>query len=602
MIKKSFDIKDILDKSGFPTEKELVENLLLNHPLECHICEKSGECALQNAFMEHCDNSSYVISEDTDKASHIVEISPLIKTAMDRCIDCDRCAQFALEVAGVNGQGLSKPHEYIAEVAKTEISGNLINICPVGAINSNARKSIYNIWELAQTNTIDVLDAVGSNIKIHSKDNKAIKVTSRGNVYVNGDFISDKTRFAIDGLRNHRLDKPFIKDDKGDLQEASWEDALAKIAEKAKDKKIGAVIGDMVDCETMFLLQDLADEVECRQDGAVYDVNHSISYRFNSSFSGIDKTDLILIIGADPKNEAAVTNARIFSNWNSRKFKIGYIGVKPELPYECEHLGDNYKALNDLLENNDSDFSQALAKATYPMIILGANALRRKDGKFIQGIVSQIVKKYEIIRDGWNGYNMLHTQASRIGALRMRCVSDKPLEDILKMDVLYLLGADEVNAADISNKSFVIYQGHHTDKLASFADVVLPEVAYTEKTSTYVNMEGRAQRSKKAVKTIGSAKEGWKIVSEVANAIGNDVGFETIDELREAMVETHTMFKNIGKFVPAKLHEFGEGGKVDEAPIATSFNNFYLSDVISRASSNMVSRVKGSLEEEVEDE
>ena len=573
----------------------VMEFLLANHPLDCPICDQGGECDLQDEAIAYgYDRSRY--KEEKREVSE-KDLGVLVTTSMKRCIQCTRCIRFCEEVAGVRALGMYKRGEaseinnYLGEAISSELSGNLIDVCPVGALNNKPAAFTYRPWELKKTETIDVFDAVGSNITIHSRGNEVIKVTPRLNNEVNEIWISDKTRFAIDGLKSHRIDKPYIRDSKGVLVEASWEEAIAKIVDKAKDKKIGAVIGDMVDCETAYILKELVDEIECRQDGSIYDVVHSMSYRFNSSFEGVDKADLILLIGTNPRKEAAVLNSRIYKNWYGKKIEIGLLGEEVELQYEHEYLGDDVKALEKLLDTTN-EFAKALSKAEYPMIILGAGCLRRKDGKHIQALINKITDKYSVIREDWNGYNMLHSQASRVGALKMGCVSDKPLSDILKMDVVYLLGADEIKISDIDSKSFVIYQGHHGDKLASHADVILPSAAYTEKSATYINTEGRAQRTKQVVKPLGEAKEGWVIVRDIIQALGKEASYNNISYLRDEMSELYVMFKNLGNFVPAKINKFGIEGEMLPEPLTSAIDNFYMTDPISRASATMVECTK----------
>ncbi len=572
--------------------KSVMEFLLINHPLDCPVCDQGGACDLQDqAFGYGNDRSRY----DEDK--RIVkekDLGPLIKTAMTRCINCTRCVRFGEEIAGVEELGLIGRGEtaeigtYIKRVITSELSGNMIDVCPVGALTNKPSAFKFRPWELNKTDGIDVLDAVGSNISIQSRDNEVMRILPRMNDDVNECWISDKTRFAIDGLKNQRLDRPYIRNEEGVLEDVSWEEALKAIKKKIKGKKIGAVVGDLADCESIIALKDLADEIECRQDEVQFDASKPAGYRFNTTIAGIEEADAILLIGTNPRIEAAMINARIYKNYYKNKnLPIAVIGESMKLNYPYTRLGINVDPLIKLTDGK-GDFAKVFSKAKKPMVILGAGALHREDGVAIQALVRKLTEKYpKLVTDKWNGFNMLHTAASRVGALELGCTSKKSLCEILNMDVLYLLGADEINVDKIGNNTFVIYQGHHGDKVAKHAHVVLSGVAYTEKNGTYVNTEGRPQQSIQAVKPTGQAKEDWQIIRAVAECKGKKLPYSTLVEVRERLVKENKIFKTIGEVKPARWVKFAKKGIIDTTSFRLPINNFYRTDPISRASETM---------------
>lgn len=572
--------------------KSIMEFLLINHPLDCPVCDQGGACDLQNQAMGYGkDRSRY------DEEKRIVkekELGPLIKTAMTRCINCTRCIRFSEEIAGVEELGLigrrktAEIGTYIEKVITSELSGNIVDVCPVGALTNKPNAFRFRPWELKKTDGIDVLDAVGSNISIHSRDNEVMRVLPRMNNDINECWISDKTRFAIDGLNTMRLDRPYIPNREGVLEETSWEKALSFIKKNIKGKKIGAVIGDLADCESIIALKDLADEIECRQDEVQFDTSKPAGYRFNTTIVGIEEADAILLIGTNPRTEAVMINARIYKNYYKNKnLPVGVIGERIKLNYPYTHLGINVDPLIKLTDGK-GDFAKILSKAKKPMVILGAGALRREDGIAIHALVRKLTEKYpKFVTDKWNGFNMLHTAASRVGALELGCTSNKSIDEILNMDVLYVLGADEINVDIIGKNTFVIYQGHHGDRVVSHASVILPSVAYTEKNGTYVNVEGRPQQSIQAVKPMGQAKEDWQIIKSVAECKGKKLPYSNLVEVRERLVKENKIFKTIGEIKPARWVEFAKDGIVDTTSFRLPIKNFYRTDPISRASETM---------------
>ena len=573
--------------------KGVIEMLLINHPLDCPICDQGGECDLQDQTVAFgFDRSRY---REEKRAVKDKDLGPLIKTTMTRCIHCTRCVRFGDEIAGVDEMGVLNRGEhleigtYVQQMVTSELSGNIIDICPVGALTSKPYEFTARPWELRKVESIDVSDAVGSNIRIDTRGGAVLRVLPRLHEGVNEEWISDKARFSIDGLKNQRLDRPYVRVN-GRLEPASWNQAFAAISEKMSGvdgKKFGAIAGDLADCESMAALKDLlaaygSKNLECRQDGAQYDVSQACGWRFNTTIAGIEQADVILLVGANPRHEAALVNARIRKTWLAKRIKIGVIGQQVDLNYPTKFLGAGPETLAELASGKGA-FAEVLSKAQNPMIIVGQGALSRDDGMEIQALARAVATKFNMVKDGWNGFNVLHTQASRVGALELGFVGGD-LDKMLKGDVLYLLGADEIPVGSIVKDTFVIYQGHHGDAAAARADVILPGAAYTEKNATYVNVEGRAQQAKQAIFPPGEAREDWKIIRALSEALGKTLPYDDIAQLRARMAKSNPVFANIDSVQPAAWKPFGKEGKHDAAPFSLVINNFYMTDVISRAS------------------
>jgi len=585
----------------------VMEMLLVNHPLDCPICDQAGECDLQDQAVAYgFDRSRY---HEEKRAVKDKELGPLVKTVMTRCIQCTRCIRFGEEIAGVNELGALGRGEhleigtYVGQMATSELSGNLIDVCPVGALTSKPYAFTARPWELRKTESIDVLDAVGSNIRVDARGGEVMRILPRLHEDVNEEWISDKARFALDGLKNQRLDRPYVRRG-GKLQAAAWPEAFDAIAKSVQGKKIGAVIGDLADCESIMALKDLlsalgSENIECRQDGAQFDASQSAGYRFNTTIAGIEKADVILLVGTNPRTEAALINARIRKTWLANRIKVGVIGPQISLNYPAKYLGAGPETLEELL-NGKGAFAEVLAKAQNPMIILGAGALRRADGMAIQALARKVAEKYNMVKDGYNGFNMLHTAASRVGALELGCTSKTSLEDLLKLDVIYLMGADELPMDKIGKSSFVIYQGHHGDHGAAHADVILPGAAYTEKNATYVNTEGRPQTARQAVFPPGDAREDWKILRALSEALGKTLPYDTLAQLRKRLARENTVFDGIDVIQPAKWASFGKDGKCDKTSFILPVRNFYKTDPITRASKVMTECTKAFLKPEKE--
>lgn len=594
----------------------VMEFLLMNHPLDCPICDQGGECDLQDQAMTYgCGSSRFDENKRGVKEKYM---GPLIKTQMTRCIHCTRCVRFLDDVSGIHELGAVYRGEhmqistYVESSLTSELSGNIIDLCPVGALTSRPYAFKARPWELKKTESVDVLDAVGCNIRVDARGKEVMRILPRLNEEVNEEWISDKTRFAYDGLKSQRLDRPYVRV-KGKLQPASWEDALQTIAKKLKKlsgKEIAAIAGDLVDCESVLVLKQLLDALgsphrDCRQDGASIDPSVRASYLFNTTIAGIEQADACLLIGTNPRWDAPVLNARIRKSVLENGLRVGYLGSTSELTYPYENLGDKLAVLEEILSGKHP-FAKMLKTAEKPMLVVGMAALQRKDGAAILELAHQIAEKYNLVSEEWNGFNVLHRAAGRVGALDLGFVpakDGKNTEAILagaeKGDIkaVYLLGADEVDAGRLK-KSFVIYQGHHGDVGAHHADVILPGAAYTEKNATYVNTEGRVQHGRLATFAPGEAKEDWRIVSEVAQELGVDLAYEALAQVRAEMIRTAPHFGEVGEIVPAKWQKFGKKGKLLTAAMDNHVENFYMTDPISRASKTMAACVKDILEQQ----
>jgi NADH-quinone oxidoreductase subunit G len=534
-------------------------------------------------------------------------MGPLISTTMTRCIHCTRCVRFATEIAGVPELGAIGRGEsmeittYLEKTLASELSANVIDLCPVGALTSKPYAFAARPWELNKTESVDVMDAVGSNIRVDARGAQVMRVLPRLNEDINEEWISDKTRYAIDGLRRQRLDRPYMRGGDGKLAPASWDDAFAAITakmKKAKPKAVAAIAGDQCDAESMFALKTMmgklgSGHMDCRQDGAKIGGARA-GYLFNSTIAGIDDADALLIIGSNPRIEAAVLNARIRRNWLATRLPVAVIGPKSDLTYDALHLGDDPALLDDVLSGK-SKFAAKLKKAKRPMIIVGMGALTRSDGAAILGKARDIADAYGVVGGGWNGFNVLHTAAARVGGLDLGFTPDRGGMDVAGMykaaeagdlGVVWLMAADEIDHARLS-KAFVVYQGHHGDRGAHHADVVLPGAAYTEKDGIYVNTEGRVQYASRAAFPPGEAREDWAIIRAMAARLGINLGFDSLDELRESLYEAVPHFAARDEVASAKWAKFGGRSKLTAAVIDSALDGFYMTCAISRASETM---------------
>jgi len=590
----------------------VMEFLLINHPLDCPICDQGGECDLQDQAMGYgLDGSRFAENKRAVDNKHM---GPLISTVMTRCIHCTRCVRFATEVAGVPELGAIGRGEtmeittYLEKTLASELSANVIDLCPVGALTSRPYAFTARPWELNKVETIDVMDALGSNIRVDARGAQVMRVLPRLNEDINEEWISDKTRYAIDGLRRQRLDKPYARGQDGRLHPVSWDEALKTLAtalRKAKPNKIAAIAGNQVDAEAMYALKSLmtrlgSPNIDCRQDGAKIGGKRA-GYLFNSTIAGIDDADAILIIGSNPRIEAAVLNARIRRNWLSSRLPIAVVGPKIDLTYDAQFLGEDPAILGSLADGSHK-FAAKLKKAKRPMIIIGMGALARADGAAMLGKARQIAEAYGVVTKDWNGFNVLHNAAARVGGLDLGFVPGRGGMDVAEMakaakagelDLVWLLGADELDLEPFA-ASFVVYQGHHGDAGAHHADLVLPGAAYTEKDGIYVNTEGRVQYASRAAFPPGDAREDWSIIRAVSGAVGKSIGFDTLAELREALCAEFPHFADADEIAPAKWAAFGGRAKLSAEPVGQAFDNFYMTCAISRASETMADCVRAS--------
>lgn len=597
-----------------PTVKKaregVMEFLLINHPLDCPICDQGGECDLQDQAMGY--GRDHTRFEENKRAVDDKFMGPLVKTVMTRCIQCTRCVRFITEVAGVEEIGLAARGEdaeittYLEKSLTSEMSGNVIDLCPVGALTSKPYAFNARPWELDSVQSVDVMDAVGSNIRVDSRGGRVLRVLPVINDDVNEEWISDKTRFVWDGLARQRLDRPYIRQN-GKLVPAGWDEALAVVAEKLSGdpERIAAIAGDLCDAESMKALKDLLDSLgvknmDCRQDGSALSNDVREGYLFNTSIAGIEEADALLIIGSNPRLEAPLINTRIRKTWLGDDLKIGVIGEACDLTYPYEHLGTQPSDISSLMKSTKG-FARVLKSAKNPMIIIGQAALTREDGAEILNICGQLAAKFNVVTDGWNGFNVLHTAAARVGALDMGFVpgdSGKSTRDILAasaagdMDTVFLLGADELDASKLKD-TFVIYQGTHGDAGAHVADVILPGAAYTEKDGLYVNTEGRVQMGVKAVAPKGEAKDDWAIIRALSGHMNRTLPYDNISQLREKLFADHPTFAGIdyapgsqtaNDFDPAAL---GVKGKTQAKPFTVAVADFYLTNPIARSSNVM---------------
>ncbi|MFN0024293.1 MAG: NADH-quinone oxidoreductase subunit NuoG [Parvularculaceae bacterium] len=584
----------------------VMEFLLINHPLDCPICDQGGECDLQDQAVAYGrDGSRY---DENKRAVEEKYMGPLIKTIMTRCIQCTRCVRFATEVAGVDDLGLINRGEnaeittYLEQAVRSELTGNLIDVCPVGALTSKPYAFNARPWELTKTETIDVMDAAGSNIRVDTRGREVLRILPRVNEEINEEWIADKTRFIWDGLKRQRLDKPYVREH-GRLRPARWDEAFALIADKIKASsadRIAAIVGDLVPAEAIKALKDLMAAVgsphtDCRQDGAplgeALGGGERASYLFNSGIAGIERADRLLLIGTNPRVEAPIINARIRKAWLANLgLKIAVIGEAPPLTYDYECLGAGPETLG-----KGADFLQG---AERPMIIIGMGAIGRADGAAVLADVAAMAAAAGVVKDGWNGFNVLHTAAARVAALDLQFLpkaGGRDFAGIVKgasegaIDVVYNLGCDEFDAGKLAG-AFVIYQGHHGDAGARFADVILPGASYVEQSGIYVNTEGRAQMTARAHFPFGEAREDWAILRALSDKIGKTLPYDDLFALRLAVVADAPALGRIGQrpkedvFDLAKL---GVKGALSAAPFRSPIRDYYLTNPVARASKTM---------------
>ena len=583
----------------------VMEFLLINHPLDCPICDQGGECDLQDQAMAYGVDSSRF--QENKRAGEDKYLGALVKTSMNRCIQCTRCVRFATEVAGVPELGATGRGEdmeittYLERAMVSELQGNVVDLCPVGALTSKPYAFQARPWELTKTESVDVMDAVGSAIRVDTRGREVMRILPRLNEAVNEEWISDKTRHVVDGLRVQRLDQPYVRTD-GRLQPATWNAAFATIAAKLKSTspaRIGAIAGDLATVEEMFALKALMTQlgtksIDCRQDGEALDPKWGrASYLFNATIAGIEQADALLIIGSNPRREAAVLNARIRKRWRAGPFAIGLIGERVDLTYPYQYLGAGPETLAEVAAGR-GDFAAALKQAKNPLILLGAGALARPDGAAVAALAGRAAVALGAVKDGWNGFCVLHSAAARVGGLDIGFVPGEgglaapAMGAAGALDVLFLLGADEV---EVSPGAFTVYIGTHGDRGAHRADVILPGAAYTEKSGLYVNTEGRVQMGSRAAFPPGDAREDWAILRALSDAVGHKLPYDSLGALRSALFAAHPHLQRIDTIAAGNAADIatlaGLSGTPERAPLRSPLEDFYFTNAIARASAVM---------------
>ena len=586
----------------------VMEFLLANHPLDCPICDQGGECDLQDQSMRYGADRGRFHEISGKRAVEDKNIGPLIKTSMNRCIHCTRCIRFANDVAGApelgsTGRGNDMQiGTYLEKSLDSEMSGNVIDLCPVGALTSKPYAFRARPWELVHYESIDVLDGLGSNIRVDARGMEVMRILPRLNDDVNEEWINDKSRFACDGLRTQRLTTPLIRRN-DQFHPASWEMALTeigqvydKLAPKANEFK--AIAGHLVETESLVAMKDLAnklnsDNLALDQARGSQPIAHGVdvrsNYLFNSKIYGVEEADVILLVGTNPRHEAAGLNARIRKQWLRSDLEIGLVGETFDSTFDFEHLGTDPTALKKALAGS---FGKKLQSAQRPMIIIGSGAAEHPDAKMIFETVGSFVDKNasRFVTPEWQGYNVLQRAASRAGAYEVGFVTPSPTVAATTPKMIWLLGADEVSEADIPKGAFVVYQGHHGDRGAQIADVILPAAAYTEKSGTYVNTEGRVQITRAATSLPGAAREDWKIIRAVSEYLGAPLPYDDIEMLRDRMEEISPTLRRydivegtaMAALSKVQLVDQNKGAKASGEPFRRVIEDFYFTDSISR--------------------
>ena len=592
---------EVLTKSPMvkKAREGVMEFLLVNHPLDCPICDQGGECDLQDQALVFGGDSSRFI--ENKRAVEDKYIGPLVKTEMTRCIHCTRCVRFTAEVAGTGEMGAIGRGEdmeittYLESAMTSELQGNVADLCPVGALLPKPQNFRARPWEYQKTETIDVMDALGSAIRVDARGREVIRILPRINDAVNEEWISDKTRQVVDGLRAQRLDRPYVREN-GRLRPASWREALGAVAAKTKAtqaSRIGALVGDLAAVEEIFALKLLCEQlgvanIDCRQDGVeLHPKFGRASYLFNATIAGIDDADALLVIGANPRKEAPVLNARIRKRWLKGGFKVALVGEKADLTYDYDHLGAGPDSLLSFIHHNKTPARKRL-------VLIGQGALARPDGDAILALGAQAAQQHGGIGEGWNGFCVLHTAAARVGALDLKFTpGDGGLAatEFVKagaLDLIFNLDADEI---DIEPGAFVVYIGTHGDRGAHRADVILPGAAYTEKSGLFVNTEGRVQASSRATFPPGEAREDWAILRALSGALGAPLPFDSLAQLRKQMFEAHPHLARLDQIEPSEPAQIAALAAHPAVAMKEAFvsivSDFYLTNPIARASSVM---------------
>ncbi|XP_055682519.1 NADH-ubiquinone oxidoreductase 75 kDa subunit, mitochondrial [Lutzomyia longipalpis] len=592
--------------------ESVMEFLLMNHPLDCPICDQGGECDLQDQAMAFgSDRSRFTdIDHSGKRAVEDKDIGPLVKTIMTRCIHCTRCIRFASEVAGVDDLGTTgrgndmQVGTYVEKLFMSELSGNIIDLCPVGALTSKPYSFVARPWEIRKVDSVDVLDAIGSNIVVSTRTGEVMRILPRENEEINEEWLADKSRFACDGLKRQRLIAPMLRMPSGELQPVEWESALIQVAKRiqAASGKVAGVAGSLADVEAMVALKDLLNrngsEVLCTEqsfptDGSGTDLRSS--YILNASIAAVEEADLVLLVGTNPRYEAPLLNTRLRKGFVHNELNVGLVGPKVDLSYDYEHLGNDANTLSQIISGSHP-FAAKLKAAKRPLVIVGADQLTRKDGKAILANLQTFANQLQAGKD-WKVFNVLQRNASQVGALDVGYAPGVEKLKEAQPQVVFLLNADggAVTRESLPKGCFIVYQGHHGDAGAQIADAVLPGAAYTEKQATYVNTEGRAQQTLLAVTPPGMAREDWKIIRALSEILSTPLPYDTLDEMRNRMEDIaphlvrhgHRETNNFTK----EASELGKGaaqridGPIDVAQ--KSLQDYFMTDPISRASPTM---------------
>ncbi|WP_299140570.1 NADH-quinone oxidoreductase subunit NuoG [uncultured Tateyamaria sp.] len=557
----------------------VMEFLLINHPLDCPICDQGGECDLQDQAMAYgVDFSRF---REAKRATDDLDLGPLVETHMTRCISCTRCVRFTTEVAGITQMGQTGRGEdaeitsYLGETLESNLQGNIIDLCPVGALVSKPYAFTARPWELTKTESVDVMDALGSSIRVDTKGREVMRFLPLNHDGTNEEWISDKTRFVWDGLRRQRLDKPYIREN-GKLRPATWPEALGKAAEAIKGaSKLAGLVGDLAPVEATFALKQLIEGqggiVECRTDGAKLPSGNRAAYVGTATIEDIDEAEAIMLIGTNPRVEAPVLNARIRKAW-ARGASVGVIGEMVDLTFEANHIGTEPAVMTELLKRDHSAVQEKPS-----MIIVGQGALTRGDGAAVLAAAQALAESTK------SGLLVLHTAAARVGAMDVGATNPDAMAAVDGADVIYNLGADEIEIAD---GAFVIYQGSHGDRGAHRADVILPGAAYTEEPGLFVNTEGRPQLAARASFAPGDAKENWAILRALSGEMDAKLPYDSIGALRQAIVAAHPHLGDID-VVAENSGETLEMGTMEGGTLASNVTDFYLTNPIARASQLM---------------
>jgi NADH-quinone oxidoreductase subunit G len=582
----------------------VMEFLLINHPLDCPICDQGGECDLQDQAMGYgVDTSRFA---ENKRAVDDKYLGALVKTSMNRCIQCTRCVRFSAEVCGtpeIGATGRGEDMEittYLEHALSSELQGNLVDICPVGALTSKPYAFAARPWELGKTQSIDVMDGVGSAIRVDTRGREVMRILPRVNEVVNEEWISDKTRHIVDGLHAQRLDRPYLREN-GKLRVASWTEAFHAIAAKASridGKRLGAIAGDLAGVEEMFALKELLARCGSAnlavQGGDAFDTKSGrATYLFNPTIAGIEQTDALLILGSNPRKEASILNARIRKRWRTGQLKVGLIGERADLTYAYDYLGAGTDSLLELASGKGS-FADALKSAKRPIVLVGAGATSRHDGAAVLALAAKLAVDFGAVRDDWNGFAALHDTASRVGALDIgfaptaNSLTAAQMTTFGTLDVLFLLGADETKVPD---GTFVVYIGTHGDQGAHRADVILPGAAYTEKSAIFANTEGRVQITGRAAFPPGEAREDWAIIRALSDVLGKKLPYDSLPALRQAIFRSVPHLMRLDRIEAGNVDDIrklaGRSGSIEKTPFRSVVGDYYLTNAIARASAVM---------------